>query len=116
MKMHAWLVMVVGVGLLGADIYGDSYEGSASVRFEADSTLHPFGGTLPLVPLQVTLDGDKLSMSAGFLVKEMTNEKKARDKEMVKMFGVPSLGVEVQGASYAAARPQGGKPGTLPVI
>jgi hypothetical protein len=94
----------------------ESYRGSARVRFEAASTLHGFEGTLPTVPLDVALNGgQQLSTVAGVNVKEMNTNNEKRDKDMRTMFGLPRFEVRVSGASLTAARPQGGKQGTLPV-
>jgi len=115
---HTSLLAVFFLAGASAQETAATYTGSTDVEFQGSSNLHPFEGTVSDVPLEVTLAGDVLNMKTQVTIRDMTTDNKKRDKDMWSMFKVadyPAMKVSVTNASYAAARPQGEKPGSLPV-
>lgn len=92
------------------------------MQFHGKSTLHDFDGTMPRIPLKVTVTGAKGSRvvhaTSEVPVKKMTTAKAERDQNMWNMFQEAQhhlIKVTVERAQESALRPQGNQPGSMPV-
>jgi hypothetical protein len=115
----ALVLFTCGFSSLRAD---EIWTGTSDVKFQGTSTLHDFDGTVPGVPLKVTVapgkDGRIVSATSNVEVKKMNTADEKRDNAMWAMFQQAKfrfLKVEVSGVSERTLKPPGGKPGSMPI-
>lgn len=98
------------------------WSGVSNVYFKGYSTLHDFEGSIGKVPLKVTVvpgkEGRLVSAASEVTVKEISTHHEERDRNMMEMFqetAFHQIKVEVSRVREGDLRPQGTKPGTMPV-
>src|SRR4051794_40966884 len=98
------------------------WTGTSDVKFQGSSTLHDFHGTVSGVPLRVTVapgqNGRIVSATSNVEVKKMNTADEKRDDAMWTMFQQTKfrfLKVEVSDVAERTLKPQGGKPGAMPI-
>jgi hypothetical protein len=121
---HRTLSLLAGISALGAVVAhaDETWTGVSEVKFHGSSTLHGFDGTMPPVPLRVTVEGPKgsrlVSATSEVEVKKMNTAEPKRDEDMWAMFRAAQyrvFKVEVSKIPETTLKPSGGKPGTMPV-
>lgn len=122
--MHPRLLLVVCLGLVFSveAIADDIWTGVADVKFHATSTLHDFDGTIPKVPLRVTVkpgsNGRLVSATSDVEVTKMNTAEAKRDKAMWEMFQQAKyrvIKIEVNDAPERVLKPTATKAGSMPV-
>ena len=115
----AVVLLASGASPVRAD---EIWTGTSDVKFKGFSTLHDFDGTVSGVPLRVTVapgqNGRIVSATSNVDVKKMNTANEKRDNAMWTMFQQTKfrfLKVEVSDVSERTLKPQGGKPGSMPI-
>jgi hypothetical protein len=100
----------------------ETWSGFSNVYFKGYSTLHDFEGSVDKVPLKVTVvpakEGRLVSAASEVPVKQISTHHGERDQNMMEMFqeaAFRQIKVEVSRVREGDLRPQGAKPGTMPV-
>lgn len=123
--MHSRSLVVFGLALLVAVrvLADETWTGTSDVKFHGTSTLHDFDGTIPKVPLKVTVkpgaDGRLVSAMSDVEVAKMNTAEPKRDKSMWEMFQQAKyrfIKIEVNEVPEKVLKPSGTKAGSMPVV
>lgn len=117
------LLLLLGLAFVTQARADEVWLGTADVTFKGYSFLHDFTGTVNRVPLKVLVsqgaNGRIVSATSAVEVKEMNTREEARDRGMRQMFDEAQyhfIKLEVVNADERELKPQGARPGTLPVM